>query len=84
MKEPKFYQIGPNVGAIIKEFPKWMYHDTEDPVLVQNETEEEALGAGWLDAFARADALKVDLAPVDQEVEDALDIPVTRPAKKVR
>lgn len=29
------------------EFPKWKYHATEAPALVNTEEEEKALGEGW-------------------------------------
>lgn len=28
-------------------YPKWLYHATEKPVVVQNAEEHEALGEGW-------------------------------------
>lgn len=43
------------------EFPKWLYHATEEPVIVNDPAEEAALGGGWADtpaAFAGDDKPK--------------------------
>lgn len=37
------------VPGVFLEFPKWKYHAIEEPVIVKNADEEEALGAGWAD-----------------------------------
>lgn len=31
------------------EFPKWKYHPSKDPVIVQDADEEKALGDDWFD-----------------------------------
>jgi hypothetical protein len=35
-----------------KNYPKWKYHATKDPVVVQSKEEEKALGKGWTESPA--------------------------------
>lgn len=37
------------------EFPKWMYHKTEAPKLVQNESELKGLGKDWKESPIEAE-----------------------------
>ena len=32
---------------MFQEFPKWLYHKTEQALIVQNQKEQDALGKGW-------------------------------------
>ena len=34
---------------VYEEFPKWKYHPSKEPVVVQNADEESALGRDWFD-----------------------------------
>lgn len=44
-------------------YPKWLYHRTESPVLVNNPDEQEALGKSWKESPSECtDALEA--APV--------------------
>lgn len=33
-----------------ENYPKWLYHRTEQAVIVNNPDEQEALGKGWAEA----------------------------------
>jgi hypothetical protein len=47
-----------NVPYETREFPKWKYHATKSPVLVDNPYQEKRLGGGWQDApFPDAEAV---------------------------
>ena len=34
---------------VFVEFPKWKYHPTKEPVVVDNADQEQALGKDWFD-----------------------------------
>ena len=36
------------------EYPKWRYHASKDPVVVETPSEKAALGEGWYDSPAKA------------------------------
>ena len=46
-----------------EEYPKWLYHRTEKPCIVQDPDEHAALGEGW------AETPSVDVQP-DETVQD--------------
>lgn len=51
----------------MSEFPKWRYHATKQALIVDDKDAEEALGLGWFDTPAEAQAA----APVDEEDDKA-------------
>lgn len=47
-------------------YPKWKYHESLEPVVVQSEAEELELGAGWEEspaAFEKKDPAEQPKAP---------------------
>ena len=42
------------------EYPKWLYHATEDPCLVADPEAEAALGDGWQESPAHVKPPKKD------------------------
>ncbi|HEY4037813.1 MAG TPA: hypothetical protein VGM15_03245 [Burkholderiaceae bacterium] len=65
------------------EYPKWKYHPSEAPVIVQNEREERALKGRWFDnPGAALDALEEAAGPVANA--DAPSAAAEAPAKKTR
>ena len=59
------------------EYPKWMYHKSEVPVIVNNPDEEDALGKGWHDKFQGAET-----APAAVTEETPIDLSEIAPPKK--
>lgn len=43
-------------------FPKWLYHADCEPLMVVSLAQLKALGAGWAESPAEAEAAKADLA----------------------
>lgn len=39
-----------------QNFPKYLYHASKPPVVVNDQTEADALGAGWVEAPVEAPA----------------------------
>ena len=65
------------------EYPKWLYHRTEKPVIVQDPDEAEALGAGWNETPAAFDEPEPETNPeMEQEPERKLEVP--KPKKPSR
>lgn len=61
------------------EYPKWMYHKTDPPVIVNDPAEEDALGKGWHDKFQGADT-----APAAVTAETPIDLSEIAPPKKAK
>jgi len=55
-------------GDRMELFPKYKYHKSNEPTIVQNEEEETALGDGWVDAPVPATIEEASAA-----TEDSLD-----------
>lgn len=55
-------------GDRMELFPKYKYHKTKEPVIVQNEDEEKALEGDWVDA-----PVPVTSAEASAAEEDSLD-----------
>ena len=45
------------------EYPKWKYHRTLEPVVVDDPDAEAALGPGWFDSPVDARKMDDELAP---------------------
>ena len=48
------------------QYPRWRYHATKPATLVQNDKEEKALGAGWVDNPGQARPSKAEPTPQEQ------------------
>jgi hypothetical protein len=57
----------------MSDYPKWMYHPTEAPKMVKNESDEETLlGQGWSSSYIQQEYPKyVDGKVVNNPDEDA-------------
>lgn len=55
---------------VYHEFPKWKYHATEEPKIVQSKDEERALGEAWVDS--PADAVAEPEETLAEEIEEIL------------
>lgn len=56
-------------------FPTWRYHATEQPALVQDAAELQALGEGWADTPAAFEASAAPVPELDYtEDDDSKDV----------
>lgn len=54
-------------------YPRWLFHDTEAPVMVQSVEQEESLGEGWYPSMgALREAMANRSDPGEQTIEEAL------------
>lgn len=68
----------PAVPYVHQEFPKMVYHATENPRVVQNEREWAALGAAW------GYVAPAPPEPVTSAHDDLADVPEPRRGRKAR
>jgi hypothetical protein len=52
----------------MNQYPKWLYHRTNPPVIVNNPDDHKALGDGWAESPADLDA---EYAPVKKGRKNA-------------
>jgi hypothetical protein len=62
-------------------YPKWLYHETQPPVLVQDPEEHAALGEGWEETPA-AFAGKPAEEPAQEQTEPGSNEPAAEPKKR--
>jgi hypothetical protein len=52
---------GPEKPYVYQEFPRWLYHATKDPVIVNSTDEQERLGTEWATTPDGAKAIRAHL-----------------------